>query len=300
MKPTKPMPIEFFAGKRPPAGDRGMALELSGLRLEIVQLDEPLQAALLARYFPYSEDGTGRDGALRVRLSREARDYFIEPPERPEPNRILIACDGDRIRYTGYRVAGWFDTAALEGELLLAGGTYEPEVRAIENYVRASVAWLAAVRGGALVHAASAVWRGKGYLFFGESGAGKSTLAESNRRARIVSDDLSLLLPGEGGGLDLVGSPFRGTYEGGPPVQGRFPMAAGFRILKGERAEVRPATRVRNFAELVGNLPFVAEAYSRRPDLFRKAEDSFASLPLGHLYFRKDDSYWDAIERAGL
>jgi len=121
-----------------------------------------------------------------------------------------------------------------------------------------------------------------------------------NRRAVIVSDDLSLLLPREGGGLDLVGSPFRGTYEGGAPVLGRFPLAAAFRIVKAPEAEVTPAPRAVVFGQLVGNLTFVAEAFGPRPDLFASVERAFTSVPLFHLAFRKDDSYWDAIDAAGL
>jgi len=116
---------------------------------------------------------------------------------------------------------------------------------------------------------------------------------------RIVSDDLSLVLPRDGA-LDLVGSPFRGTYEGGEPVVGSFPLAAGFRLVQAEEAEVRPVPRVRGFAELVGNLPFVAEAYHRDPALLESVERAFARVPLAHLHFRPDDSYWDAIARAGL
>jgi hypothetical protein len=58
--------------------------------------------------------------------------------------------------------------------------------------------------------------------------------------------------------------------------------------------------RPRALAELVGNLPFVAEAFAERGDLFEQVTRSFAGIPLGHLRFRKDDSYWDAIEAAGL
>ena len=116
----------------------------------------------------------------------------------------------------------------------------------------------------------------------------------------MISDDLSLVLPRDGGGLDVVGSPFRGTYEGGPPVLGRFPLAAGFRLVQAPAAEVRPVARVRGLAELVGNLPFVAEAFGARPDLFERTERSFAGIPLAHLHFRKDDSYWDAISAAGF
>lgn len=296
----EPLPMEYFASPRPPAGREVMGIDLSGLRLEIEGLDGALAGSLRARYAPYSDDGRANAGALRVRFAREEREYYIDPPERLEFNPVFIACDGPRVRFLGYRLAGWFEPDGGAGEILLARGTYEPELRALENYIRAAVAWRAASRGGALVHAASAVCNGRGYLFFGESGAGKSTLASVDRRGRVVSDDLSLLLPREGGGLDLVGSPFRGTYDGGAPVEGRFPLAAGFRLIQGAEAEVLEVPHIKAFGQLVGNLTFVAEAFGERPDLFERIERAFAGIPLRHLRFRKDDSYWDAIDRAGL
>ena len=51
--------------------------------------------------------------------------------------------------------------------------------------------------------------------------------------------------------------------------------------------------------QLVGNLTFVAEAFDRRPDLFASVERAFATTPLAHLHFTRDDSYWDAIAAAG-
>ena len=269
------------------------------MELAIAGLDRARAERLLKWYAPYAREGGGRAPSLRVSFSLHEDDYFIDPPAIPEPNPVLLEFEGTRTRYLGYRLAGWFDTADGRGQIVLARGEYEPDHRAIENYVRSAVAWLAVRRGGALVHAASAVRDGKGYLFYGPSGAGKSTLSASTTRAMVVSDDLSLLLPRAGGGLDVVGSPFRGTYTGGPPVVGRHPLVAGFRIVKAPAAEVRPAPRVLAFAELVANLPFVAESFTTRPDLFEMVERIFAGLPLAHLHFRKDDSYWDAIDRAG-
>jgi len=276
-------------------------MSLAEIRVELAGLDAALAAALRGRYGLYADGGDERnDAALRVRFAREAVDYFIEPPKSPEFNPIWLACDGTRLRYVGHQLAGWFDTAARRGEILLTRGTYEPELRALENFIRCAVAWCAAERGGALVHAASLVRNGKAYLFYGESGAGKSTLSAVNTRGSVVSDDLSLVLPRPGGGLDLVGSPFRGTYEEGEPVVGRFPLAAGFRIVKDVEAEVRGAPRAVAFGQLVGNLTFVAEAFRERPDLFASIEAAFTGVPLLHLHFKKDDSYWDAIDAAGL
>jgi hypothetical protein len=295
-----PPPFAFFATARPPAGTARFGLGLSTIRIEIEGLHDALSDALRLRYGPYGDDGApSGDAALRVRLAREERDYFIEPPGVPEFNPIWLAVDDRQVRYMGHQVAGWFDTTARTGEILLARGTFEPELRAIENYLRCAVAWCAAEQGGALVHAASAIRDGKAYLFYGESGAGKSTLSAVSRRGRVVSDDLSLVLPRPGGGLDLVGSPFRGTYEEGEPVVGRFPLAAGFRIVKDVRAEVRSVPRAVAFGQLVGNLTFVAEAFRERPDLFASVEAAFAAIPLSHLHFAKNDSYWDAIDAVG-
>ena len=296
-----PPPFEFFSPARPPAGPHRFGMGLGDIRIELDGLDSELASALSSRYLTYADPAAAPvDGALQLRFSREPCAYFIEPPDAPQFNPIWIACEDTRIRYLGHQVAGWFDTTELRGEILLAHGAYEPEIRALENFIRCAVAWCAAARGGALVHAASAERNGKAYLFYGESGAGKSTLSAASTRGRVISDDLSLVLPRPGGGLDLIGSPFRGTYEDGPPVTGRFPLAAGFRIVKADRAEVRKAPRIVAFGQLVGNLTFVAEAFGERPDLFASVEAAFASTPLFHLHFRKDDSYWDAIDAAGL
>jgi len=296
-----PPPFEFFAGPRPAAGTARFGLTLGTIRLEIYGSDPELAADLFDRYGPYADDGAPReDASLRIRVAREPLEYFIEPPPDPEFNPIWLACDGSRIRYLGYQLAGWFDTKAQRGEILLASGTFEPVLRTLENFIRCAIAWSAAESRGALVHAASAVRHDKAYLFFGESGAGKSTLSEVSTRGQVVSDDLSLVLPRAGGGLDLVGSPFRGTYEGGAPVVGRFPLAAGFRLVKAEAAGVHAVPRAVVLGQLVGNLTFVAEAFKERPDLFASIESAFAGVPLFHLHFRKDDSYWDAIDAAGL
>jgi hypothetical protein len=291
--------MEYFAAPREPAGESTVALRLGPLEIEIGGLDDELAEMLFKRYAPFSARGTRNSEALRIRLGQDDVEYYLDPPREIEFEQVRIACDGNRVRYMSYQVSGWFDVNGGTGQLLLARGRWEPMLRVFENYVRAAVAWQAVGRGGALVHAASAAWRDKGYLFYGESGAGKSTLSECNRRAQVLSDDLSLVLPGDAGKLDVVGSPFRGTYEGGPTIEGRFPLSAGFRLIQAPRAEVRPVNRIRAFAELVGNLPFVAEAFSTRNDLFERTLESFASLPLAHLHFAKDDTYWDAIAKAG-
>lgn len=293
-----PPPAEHFDQACRPAGAATLTLEIGEIAIRLRQLPATLRARLAERYGKFVVSAF--DEGLDVEVCDAARDYYIDPPQAAEFNPVHLECDGDRVRFVGYRLAGIFETAGGAGRVLLARGEHEPADRAVENYIRAAVAWRAAERGGALVHAASAVLDGNGYLFYGESGAGKSTLSEHNRRATVLSDDLSLVLPGEQGRPVLVGSPFRGTYEGGDRVVGRFPLVAGFRLVKDREVSVRPVGRLRALSELIGNLPFVAEGFAQRPDLFERIQQTFETIPLMHLHFRKDDSYWDAILGAGL
>ncbi len=300
-RPTTPPTMAELDATRAAAGDAVVSLRLDPLVIQLDGLSATQQSQLIERYAPYVEAGAvDRPGTLRVQLVQDDVEYFIDPPRIPELVPVQLVCDGGRIRYQSYQVAGWFDTIGGEGRLLLARGSFEPFSRAVENYIRSAVAWQAATRGGALVHAASSVLHGRGYLFYGESGAGKSTMSACNRRGRVISDDLSLVLPDDDGRPALIGSPFRGTYTGGPPVQGRFPLAAGFRLIQASQAAVRTVSRVRAFSELVGNLPFVAEKFAEREDLFDAVRTLFSDVPLAHLEFCKDDSYWDAIAAAGL
>ena len=211
LRPENPFPIEFFGDSRAPLGAVDFSFSFGGIHLTLEGIDQALWQQLRVRYGPYAREFDDDRKILRIAaLVDEDHEYFVEP--RPgELNPILLDCDGTRVRTLGYCSAGLCDTDTARGQLVLSRGSIEPPERSLENYVRPAVAWQAASRGGALVHAASAVYKDRAYLFYGESGAGKSTLSASNRRARVVSDDLSLLLPGEDGHLDLVGSPFRGT-----------------------------------------------------------------------------------------
>jgi len=295
---VQPPEAAHFAGDYAPAGEATFTLGIGRIVMRFRGLPVALRDRLEERYSKFLVPAF--DDGLDVDVCDAGRDYYIDPPEVSEFNPVHLVCDGERVRFVGYRLAGVFDTAGRRGRVLLARGEFEPADRAMENYIRAAVAWQAAERGGALIHAASAVLDGKGYLFYGESGAGKSTLSECNRRAAIVSDDLSLVLPAGNGAPELIGSPFRGTYEGGEQVLGRFPVVAGFRLVQAGAARVENVERLRALSELIGNLPFVAEGFVRRPDLFGKIERSFESVPLMHLHFCKDDSYWDAIREAGF
>ena len=311
----RPPDQSFFAGLWKPLGYRSAVLALPGLSVRLDGMDEAWHGAFLQRYGAYARDTTTDRGAFTLTLSasRGGNAYHVEPPAsgvaeytalfveaEPEPT----AAGHYRVRACTYDLAASFSTLGGRGHVIFSKERFDPIDRAVENILRVAIAWLAVSQGGLLMHSASIVKDGRGYLFFGQSGAGKSTLSERSTRGQVVSDDLTLILPDPGGRPEVVGTPFRGTYAGGKPVRGRFPLAAALRLRKAaadEPAAVSELAERRALPDAVANLPFVVDQLGTDPELFERVERVLRSFPIKELRFRKeDDSYWDEIERSGL
>ena len=283
----------------PPLGDRSFAIDFSGLSLRFDGLDAPLEAAALRRFTVYARDPAAAPSPLRVDVHRDDLPYYVEP-ERSRPEgyyRLRIVHGGGLIRLVTYSMAAWIDLSVSRAGLALGSGDYDPRERALENFCRVAVAWMAVGRGGVLIHGASIVREGRAYIFFGKSASGKSTLAAMNTEGQVISDDLTLVLPGAGG-LQVAGSPFRGTYGGGEPVLGLFPLAGIFRLVQDTRTFVEEEKPVRAFAEFVANLPFVNDALDRYPDLLGRIEQVVRSSPVLFLHFQKKPDFWAAVDAA--
>jgi len=247
-------------------------------------------------YAPYLGAPTGEGAPLKIDVRAAPLEYFIIPgfPEKWELYRLLTALENGVFRTVSYRLASWIDVARRRGQVALARGGRDPAPRAMENFLRGAVAWLALDSGGFLLHGASIVRRGRAYLFYGPSGAGKSTLAAMSSDGEVISDDLTLILP-QPEGLVAAGGPFRGTYKGGEPVVGTYPVAGFYRIHKDVRTRVRPDDGA-CFADLIGNLPSVVDQTPRHPEILDGIRARVAGLPFRHLHFRKDEDFWPAID----
>jgi hypothetical protein len=291
--PIPPSPDEI-AALPPFAGGRSVRLALPDLVVLIEGLPAGQADGFLERYRPFAADGDG-DCDLRV-MVRDARRSEWLPPDEGGRYRMAAAPEPGGLRLAAHGFAGWFRARDRVGAVALCHGRYDPPERALENYLRACVAWVALERGGLLLHSASIVRGGAAYLFFGASGAGKSTLASLDREGRIVSDDLTLLMPGPGGRLHVVGTPFRGTYTAGDPVTGRHPLHSAYRLRQDERTFVARASAARATAALLANLTFVIDQIGRVPGLAERLEPRLRGIPTYELHFRRAPDFWRALE----
>jgi len=284
----------------PPLGDRSFAFDLSGLSIGFEGLDADLRESAARRFAAYLRDPDSLSSPLRVEVRADPAEHYIEP-ERGGPEgyyRLRIVDERDRLRLVTYSMAAWIDLAASRARVSFARSVFDPRERALENFCRVAVAFIALRRGGFFLHGASIERGGRAFIFFGKSASGKSTLAKLNTEGRVVSDDLTLVLPDPTGLLHVAGSPFRGTYEGGAPVTGLFPLAGIFRLTQDTRTFVERRPRVQTMAEVVANLPFVNESLGLHPELFDRLDRALATVPILFLHFRKEPGFWPVVDAA--
>ncbi len=311
---THPPDAAWFQALTVPAGRRSARLQIGRLAVECTGLPDDIADWMAASWAPFMAlpDGTG--DPLRIAVLSCPVEYFLEPGfvNARENYRVTTALDGTVLRTMSYRLASWADTAARHGQVALGRGDLDPAPRAFENFLRSAFAWLAIDSGGFLLHGASIVRDGRAYLFYGPSGAGKSTLSALAHGGRVISDDLTVIqrdasdsaLPGRAPAhaahdgpsrLVAAGGPFRGTWTGGEPVVGSYPVAGLFRLRKSELTFVK-SDDGSCFADLIGNLPFVVDQIPHAPWLIDRVHTAVKGVPLAALHFQKSTPFWEAID----
>lgn len=296
---AEPPPRERIASC-PPLGDRSLAFDLSGVSLTFEGFDADLLHGARRRFGAYQCEPSSAPSPLRVSVHRDAIEYYVDPERGRSEGyyRLRIVQEKDLLRLVTYSMAAWIDQASSRAGIAFGTGLFDPRDRALENFCRVAVAFMALRRGGFFLHGASIERSGRAFIFFGKSASGKSTLAKMNTEGRVVSDDLTLVIPGPGGRLHVAGTPFRGTYEGGEPVRGLYPLAGVFRLVQDTKTFVEERPRVQTMAELVANLPFVNESFHLRPDLLDALDLALAKVPILFLHFRREPGFWRAVDAA--
>lgn len=192
-------------------------LHIAGLGF---RLESPIPLTLHPHYVPYLDEHKGPDVIIRV---------LSDPPEYP-PEAPAFQ-DG---RLAVYKTpAGWFREHRIwvpgeknPGNPCLvpeADGSFSlrvPEKRLSFLANRCEFLWLLgpearlAERRRLILHAASVVWKGKAWLFFGPSGIGKSTHSAQWARtlgAKPLTGDRTVIEWSRDGGFVAHGSPFCGS-----------------------------------------------------------------------------------------
>jgi len=278
-------------------GAAPLSLDLGGWLYRFHGLDETLRRDLETRYGAFLVPDA--PAAFQVGVLDGKADQFIPVPQSaaPGPHPLSLMWEGSALLLRSYGFTGWISPDEGRGQIALARGEFEKPAWCVENFLRAGLAWRALDEGGMLLHAASLVRHDRAFLFLGASGSGKSTLASISTEGRVVSDDLTLVrkMPE---GYRVAGTPFRGTYAGGVPVKGLFPIAGVYRILQAERNRLQECPAREALAILLAGCPFVVDQLATRPEVLDRLSSFQATHPLAYLHFTLRGDFWSVLPLA--
>ena len=205
--------------------------------------------------------------------------------------------DAGVLHFTDPHCAGSLDLARHQGRIRLS--VAQP-AGAVEYVLRTAVALLAFDGGGLLLHAAGLVRDGRGYAFFGHSGSGKTTAARVSTQARVLNDDLVVLMPVRNwnDGWRIHATPFSNPSQMPPAGPEHAPLAALLRLVQSKRVVVQAMPVAQAAAEVLTSVPIIPVDPSRTPRLIDRALSLVTAVPTARLHFLPDDSFWPAVLRA--
>ncbi len=160
----------------------------------------------------------------------------------------------------------------------------------VRYFLRTVMAVVLFQSGALLVHAAGVVCRGKAILFAGRSGSGKTTIASLAGERPILHDDLVCLLSA-GGGWRVAPLPGEATMKVKP-----VPLSGILLLGKGAVNWVESVPAGTLVAELAANSPVVNVEPAHWPALLALWRVLLRNTPAGRLYFRPDETLWEAVD----
>jgi len=269
-------------------GDR-LDLDLSGVALRVEGIGASWCGWLREHWGPFVGSGPC-DPFLTVVVEEGAAK--LEGDWDPKSMRSTLSALG--ARYTLAEGSAHVDGSG-RATVRLAAGLQQRGYWAMQNLIRACLAWSLPGRGGALLHAAGLVVDGRAFVMVGAEGAGKTTWSALGARdgAHVVSDDL-VLIDGVGAQPVVAGAPFRSTAQG-ELRPGRWPLAALLFPHHGTSTAVAPIPVMLGQARVAANLPFIAEGIEQDARIGDLVERLAGETPCAQLTFGLEGSFLPAL-----
>lgn len=242
---------------------------------------------------------------------RERYTQFLSPAQKPSPTvapiQITLRAPHTSTAPTGNKAPQFTSTGVIftspgwEGayDLTQQIGWVRPAsdyfIEEVDYFLRVVCALEAFHSGGMLFHAAGILRDGQAYVFFGHSGAGKTTVSRLSGEANVMNDDLLLLHP-EKGAWAVYSTPFFNPTQVAPRGNRNAPLARMFQLVQNREVYLENASPGQTLAELIASIPVISTDPRRTLELIARCQVMMAQVPVYRLHFRKDDTFWKAIE----
>jgi hypothetical protein len=271
------------ASMKATAQSHQISIEIGSIPIRVNTEDPEFLNLLERRYAGF----TGRQSTPAYELDVQLHST-VAPQNGSEPE-VTVTCDENRwIMRRGDFYAEW-DTQSRSGYVRQTANPYS-----IDCVLRILHTLHLSREGGFLLHSASAVRRGKTFLFSGVSGAGKTTISRlAPPDATLLTDEISYVRR-QGDSYWGFGTPFSGELAE-PGANVAAPVETLFFLEKGpeNRRENVPAAEAVH--TLLRNILFFSGNKELMQLVFQSACEFVQRVQVQRLIFKPDATVWEII-----
>lgn len=201
---------------------------------------------------------------------------------------IHLSLKQDKIFLKGNEFHGYFNLNTREGEV-----QQPANVQLTEAFLRALYSHLLIVNQGFMLHASGIVRDNKGYVFFGPSGAGKSTVASLSTNTLLADETIAVRKVN--GSYFLFGTPF---WQGNNIALSSRKIRGLFALCKDSLNSISRLSPSKGLQRILSSLEFGVKSPDLTKQLFATITEVLNIVPCYEMRFRKDASFWQAIDEA--
>jgi len=259
-----------------------IAVDIGGMPI-LLRTQDPSFRQLLARRYEGFVDATSAP-----RFTFDVNLVTPTPEMESEEGVRVEMRNGEWHLHRGDFRAQW-NPRAGQGSIRQSANPYS-----IDSVLRIVHTLILAKEGGFLLHAASAIRRGRAVLFSGVSGAGKTTISRlAPREATLLTDEVSYVRRVREE-YQACGTPFAGELAR-VGENCSAPISTLYLLAKGPENKVESVSAADAVGCLLRNILFFAEDAELVKLVFRSACEFVDRVPVRRLTFVPDQRVWDLI-----
>lgn len=216
-------------------------------------------------------------------------DIHLEPLAEPSNEDTSVTRQGFRWRVQRGDFRAMWDMRTRNGWIRQSANPYS-----LDTVLRIAHSLALAETGGLLMHAASAVWQGRAFLFAGISGAGKTTMTRlAPTDATVLTDEISYLRQGSSG-YCAHGTPFAGELaRAGANIAA--PLSAIYLLEKGPANRIEAVEESAAIRALMRHVLFFAQDARLVKLVFESVVYLVSRITVARLIFAPDKRVWNLI-----
>jgi hypothetical protein len=274
-----------------PSLSRKFFISIGGIRCAIFSYDTGFLDLLQARYRWFESSGPAAYEILIKLVSLE--DLTLENAKMPLQPMIKKVNSGDNyiIKQADNQFVAVVNTSSKKVLLKMRKSEY-----CFDSFLRMLFTLILVDERGFLLQASAVSENGRGSVFFGPSGSGKSTVARLSEERTVLSDELVLVKP-HNGGYRVYGTPF---WSGFSPdwSNARAELSGLYSLKKAQTNGLMSLDRVQALTKLYQCVPFFKGDVQLQKRILGACFALVNTVPVYELHFLPDLSFWQVLNES--